>query len=103
MRLVIVESPNKCSKIQEILGPGYKVMASVGHIRDLPEKQMGITGPNFVPAYEITKPDVVKRLQDAAARAECVYLATDPDREGEAIAWHLAQALGLKNPQRITY
>ena len=103
MRLVIVESPNKCSKIQEILGPGYKVMASVGHIRDLPEKQMGITGPNFAPAYEITKPDVVKRLQDAAARAECVYLATDPDREGEAIAWHLAQALGLKNPQRITY
>ena len=102
MRLVIVESPNKCSKIQEILGPGYKVMASVGHIRDLPEKQMGITGPNFVPAYEITKPDVVTRLQDAAARAECVYLATDPDREGEAIAWHLAQALGLKNPQRIT-
>ena len=103
MRLVIVESPNKCSKVQEILGPDYRVMASVGHIRDLPEKDMGITGPNYTPVYELTKPDVVKRLKDAAARAEVVYLATDPDREGEAIAWHLAQALGLKNPQRVTY
>lgn len=103
MRLVIVESPNKCSKVQEILGPEYRVMASVGHIRDLPEKDMGITGPNYMPVYELTKPDVVKRLKDAAARAEVVYLATDPDREGEAIAWHLAQALGLKNPQRVTY
>lgn len=103
MRLVIVESPNKCSKVQEILGPEYQVMASVGHIRDLPEKNMGITGPNYTPVYELTKPDVVKRLKDAAARAEVVYLATDPDREGEAIAWHLAQALGLKNPQRVTY
>lgn len=103
MRLVIVESPNKCSKIQEILGPDYKVMASVGHIRDLPEKELGISGPNYLPSYEITKPDVIKRLKGAAAKAECVYLATDPDREGEAIAWHLAQALGLKNAQRVTY
>lgn len=103
MRLVIVESPNKCSKIQEILGPGYRVMASIGHIRDLPEKTLGVSGPNYTPEYTPTKPDVIKRLKDAAAQAECVYLATDPDREGEAIAWHLAQALGLKNPQRVSY
>lgn len=103
MHLVIVESPNKCSKVQDILGPEYKVMASVGHIRDLPEKKLGVSGPNFQPTYEITKPDVVKRLKEAAARATSVYLATDPDREGEAIAWHLAQALDLKNPLRVTY
>ncbi len=95
-RLVIVESPAKAKTIGKFLGAGYRVRASVGHIRDLPENQMGVDiENNFRPHYVITpkKKKVVKELKELAGSASEVYLATDPDREGEAIAWHLAAAL----------
>lgn len=108
MNLVIVESPNKCKTIAAILKqlPGeWRVSASVGHIRDLPEKEIGVAAPNFIPQYEIShgKKDVVSKLRQEVKSADVVYLATDPDREGEAIAWHLKEALGLKNPKRVTF
>jgi DNA topoisomerase-1 len=105
MKLMIVESPNKVRKIQGILGSGWQVAASVGHIRDLPVKELGITMPGYQPQYELSGrgADVVKGLRARAAKADQVYLATDPDREGEAIAWHLAQALKLKSPLRVSF
>lgn len=94
--LVIVESPGKVKKISALLGAGYKVAASVGHVRDLPRKEIGIAPPNFQLAYEPTERgrDVLARLKKEVAQAESVILATDPDREGEAIAW-------LGTPARI--
>lgn len=117
MNLVIVESPNKCKTIQEILkkAPGqWRVSASAGHIRDLPEREIGVEPPKFIPHYEIvpdvvingkkySKRETVARLKKEAHEADVVYLATDPDREGESIAWHLQEALGLKSPKRITF
>jgi DNA topoisomerase-1 len=106
MRLVIVESPGKVGKIRDYLGAGHAVMASVGHVRDLPPKgDIGVEPPSFQPRYVATErgADVVARLKRAAAQADEVYLATDPDREGEAIAWHLQQALGLSKPKRVTF
>ena len=98
MDLIIVESPSKAKTISKYLKGKYKVDASGGHVRDLPEKTLGVkvTG-NFEPKYEITpsKKDVIKRLTAEAAKADRVYLATDPDREGEAISWHLQTVLGL--------
>ncbi len=96
MNLVIVESPTKAKKLKNFLGSAYQVEASVGHIRDLPQKGLGVdTENNFEPTYEISedKTKVVTKLRDAAAKAEKVYLATDPDREGEAIAWHIQYLL----------
>lgn len=101
--LVVVESPGKIKKLRSFLGPGYDVQASVGHIRDLPEDEEGISKPDYRLHYVITKKDVVARLKAAAAKADDVILATDPDREGEAIAWHLQQVLGLKNAKRVTF
>ena len=101
-KLLIVESPNKVKKIKAILdktfGQGWKVMASVGHIRDLPEKDIGVSPPEYKPVYVVSgnKKKVVDELTRAAGNAESVWLATDPDREGESISWHLYQALGLK-------
>ena len=95
-RLVIVESPAKARTVGKFLGAGYRVRASVGHIRDLPERQMGVDiEHDFRPHYVLLakKRDVVKELRQDAARAPAVFLATDPDREGEAIAWHLVAAL----------
>jgi DNA topoisomerase-1 len=105
MKLLIVESPGKVKKIQEFLGPEWKVAASVGHVRDMPVKKMGVAAPDFRPEYEATErgAGVLKRLAALAKTADAVYLATDPDREGEAIAWHLADALKLKNPKRVAY
>jgi DNA topoisomerase-1 len=105
MKLMIVESPGKTKKIQGFLGSGWKVMASVGHVRDLPEKGLGVQAPDFRPQYEVTPrgQEVLARLKTAAQAADEVYLATDPDREGEAIAWHLQDALGLKIAKRITF
>jgi DNA topoisomerase-1 len=105
MKLFIVESPGKVKKIQGFLGSDWKVAASVGHVRDLPEKALGVSLPDFVPDYAPTErgKDVLNRLAALVKTAEAVYLATDPDREGEAIAWHLADALKLKNPKRVTY
>jgi DNA topoisomerase-1 len=101
MKLVIVESPHKCATIGRYLGSDYKVMASQGHIRDLSTKGPGGLGidvaHNFKPDFVITptKKPIVKELEAAAKKADEVILATDPDREGEAISWHLAQVLGL--------
>jgi len=102
---MIVESPNKIKKIKGYLGSGWTVKASVGHIRDLPSKEMGIAEDSYKPIYEISvdKRKVVKELKEAASKASEVYLATDPDREGEAIAFHLAEVLKLKNPIRVTF
>ncbi|MDD5750863.1 MAG: type I DNA topoisomerase, partial [Candidatus Pacebacteria bacterium] len=106
MHLIIVESPTKCRTIQSFLGKDYKIESSFGHIRDLPEKELGIDiKNNFEPEYVIpikAKPKV-KILKDAAKAAKEIILATDEDREGEAIAFHLAHILGLKNPQRIVF
>lgn len=101
--LFVVEAPGKVKKLQGFLGGGYKVVASAGHIRDLPQKKMGVEGPDWVPDYEVTKADVVKRLKGANKESGDVIIATDLDREGEAIAFHIAAVLGLKNPKRVTY
>lgn len=96
--LVIVESPAKAKTIEKYLGRNYKVVASVGHIRDLPKSKMGIdTENNYEPHYISIrgKGDVIKSLRSAAKKAQKVFLASDPDREGEAIAWHLAYLLNL--------
>ncbi len=96
--LVIVESPAKAKTIEKYLGKKYKVKASMGHVRDLPKSQTGVdVEHNYEPKY-ITirgKGDVLKELKTAAKKAKKVYLAADPDREGEAIAWHLAHSLGV--------
>ena len=93
--LVIVESPAKAKTIEKYLGKKYRVKASMGHVRDLPKSQMGVdVDDHFKPKY-ITirgKGPVLKDLKNAAKKAKKVYLAADPDREGEAIAWHLATA-----------
>lgn len=96
--LVIVESPTKVKSIQKYLGDGYRVMASMGHIRDLPKSTLGIDIEHgFEPEYVSLpqKEDLIKKLKTAAKKSERVYLATDPDREGEAISWHLATVLAL--------
>ncbi len=98
MDLIIVESPSKAKTISKYLKGKYKVDASGGHVRDLPEKTLGVRiTSNFEPKYEITpsKKEVIKRLEAEAKKANKVYLATDPDREGEAISWHLQTVLGL--------
>ena len=102
MQLIIVESPHKAKTIEKFLKGDYKVEASKGHVRDLPVNRMGIKiSNNFEPYYEISqdKKADIKRLSDKAKKAEKVYLATDPDREGEAISWHLAEVLGLDEKQ----
>ncbi|WP_163778701.1 type I DNA topoisomerase [Myxococcus vastator] len=105
MKLLIVESPSKTKTIKKYLGSGFEVLASRGHIRDLPLKELGIDTKTFEPTYVISegKAAVVKELRAAVAKADEVLLATDGDREGEAIAWHLAKALGLKSPKRIRF
>ena len=96
--LVIVESPKKAKSINKFLGSGYVVKASMGHVRDLPDRKLGLDVlRQYEPTYEIMKgkKETVGELKREAAKAGMVYLATDPDREGEAIAWHLQEALGL--------
>jgi len=92
-KLVIVESPSKAKTIQKYLGKDYKVTASVGHIRDLPSSRLSVDVKNdFAPKYAIVKgkEKLVKELKEMVKESDGVYLATDPDREGEAISWHLA-------------
>ena len=105
--LVIVESPTKVKTIKRYLGKDYAVIASVGHIRDLPksEKDAINIDDHFAPKYVISKDKqkVVDDIVQQAAAADHVILATDPDREGEAIAWHIQQAAKLKNPDRIVF
>ena len=96
--LVIVESPSKAQTIQKYLGSGYMVLASKGHVRDLPEKRLSVdVKHDFAPKYEIMKDKekLIAELKEAVEKCDHVYLATDPDREGEAISWHLAYVLGL--------
>ena len=97
-KLIIVESPSKATTIKKYLGKGYNVVASMGHIIDLPKSSMGIDlENNYEPKY-ITirgKGDLVKSLKKQAKNADKIYLATDPDREGEAISWHLAYLLDI--------
>lgn len=117
MKLMVVESPNKIKKLESILGDGWKVMASVGHIRDLPRNNLGIEQPGFTLNYEFIPPatfqgrtfpggeERVARIRKEMRNADMVYLATDPDREGEAIAWHLKEALDLDESEylRVTF
>ena len=108
MNLVIVESPTKATTIKKFLGPSYEVVASAGHVKDLPKSKMGIdVEHDYEPQY-ITirgKGDILANLRKEAKKADKIYLATDPDREGEAISWHLYYALKLegKKVYRITF
>ena len=104
--LLIIESPNKIKTIKKYLGTKYEIMSSKGHIRDLPASRLGVDiENNFEPEYIVSRKDgksaILKELKTAAAGYKHVYLATDPDREGEAIAWHLAQLLGLDMSDKI--
>ncbi|HEU5370084.1 MAG TPA: DNA topoisomerase, partial [Ktedonobacterales bacterium] len=114
-KLVIVESPAKAKTIEKFLGADFEVRASMGHILDLPKKGMGVNLPkkgkktpgehDFEPKYEVIekKEKLIGELKAAAKRAETVYLAPDPDREGEFIAWSLKSALDLRSPQRAVF
>ena len=106
--LVIVESPSKAKTIGKYLGPDYTVKASMGHLRDLPKSKMGVDleqdfAPQYIPVRG--KEDLIRELKTAAAKADTVYLATDPDREGEAISWHLKELLQLpdEKAKRVTF
>lgn len=95
-KVVIVESPAKARTIQKYLGKGFRVVASMGHVRDLPKNGLAIDlEHDFAPAYEVTNQKVVSDLRQTIKKADALYLATDPDREGEAIAWHITQAIGI--------
>ena len=107
-KLIIVESPTKVKSIKKYLGGGYEVMASMGHVRDLRKSKLGVdTEHDFKPQYinMSDKKDLIKQLKTAAANSDGVLLATDPDREGEAISWHLAYllALDLNEPNRVAF
>ena len=106
--LVIVESPSKAKTIEKYLGSGYKVTASMGHLRDLPKSKLGVDiehgfQPEYIPVKE--KKDLIEELRKDSKKAPVVYLATDPDREGEAISWHLKELLGLSDEKakRVTF
>jgi len=109
MKLFIVESPSKCGKLRSILGSDYKVMPSVGHVRSIPRKGMNIDIKNdFAPTFEVSsdKRQVVKDLKTAAVKADQIILATDPDREGEAISWHIYELFNKeckKKCKRVTF
>jgi len=106
MDLIIVESPTKSKTLQSFLGPKYKVLSSYGHIRDLPKDELGIdVENNFEPKYVIPLKSrkVISELKKELEKTKNVILGTDEDREGEAIAWHLQEALKLKNPKRIAF
>lgn len=106
MELIIVESPTKAKTIQKFLGSNYKILSSFGHVRDLPKSDIGVDAENnFEPRYVIPAKakKVVSELKKEAAKAGSVILATDEDREGESISWHLKEALKLKKPQRIAF
>ena len=107
--LVIVESPAKARTVGRFLGKKFSVKASMGHVRDLPKSKLGveINEDSFVPTYTVSgdKRKIVSELKKAEADAEIVYLATDPDREGEAIAWHLLEAakIDLDKARRVVF
>lgn len=106
MKLVIVESPTKAKTLQKFLGGGYEVLSSAGHVIDLPKKELGVDiDHDFAPKYMLLpkKSSIVSALKKAAQGAEEVFLATDPDREGEAIAWHLQSVVGDGKTKRVTF
>ena len=108
MKLVVIEGIGKKETVEKYLGPGYKVFATKGHVVDLPQKSLAVNvKKNFEPKYVVMddKKDTVKSLIDAASKAEDVLLATDPDREGEAISWHVAHLLNIPQdrPARIEF
>jgi DNA topoisomerase-1 len=105
-RLIIVESPSKARTLAKFLGAGYTVKASMGHVRDLPKSKIGVDiEGGFVPEYQVIKgkEKQIRELQAASKKADSTLLAADPDREGEAIAWHIAEALKLKDPDRVVF
>ena len=100
--LVVVESPAKAKTINKYLGKDYKVIASMGHVRDLPKSKLGVdVDDGFEPSYEViaSRKKVLKELKDAAKERDDIFIATDPDREGEAIGWHLAEELGSRQQE----
>ncbi len=102
--LVIVESPAKAKTINKYLGRNYKVVASMGHVRDLPKSRIGVdVDDDFTPEYEViaSRAKVIKQIKDEGKKADEIFVATDPDREGEAIGWHLAEELGKANKKKI--
>ena len=104
MNLVIVESPTKARTLAKFLGDGYKIEASYGHVRDLPQKRLGIKiDKNFEPEYVQTKKqeERIKEIKRLSDKVNKIYLATDPDREGEAIAWHVGQLLGVRSQESV--
>jgi DNA topoisomerase-1 len=104
--LIIVESPAKTKTLAGFLGNSYRILASMGHVRDLPKSKLGVdVEAGFEPSYTVIpeRKQVLAELKKAAAESRSVYLASDPDREGEAIAWHLVEALNLKNARRIQF
>ncbi len=104
--LIIVESPTKTKTLTSFLGPGYRVVASMGHVRDLPEKRLAVDVKNgFKPSYAVIaeRKEHLKKIAEQCRKAKRVYLASDPDREGEAIAYHIVQALKLKDALRIEF
>lgn len=105
MKLMIIESPGKMTLLSSILGSDWTIAPCYGHVRDLPKSRMGVEAPNFLPEYELTDKgaNVVSKLKKIAKQADTIYLATDPDREGESISWHLQECLGLINPLRVTF
>ena len=107
MRLLIVESPSRAKTIEKYLGKDFRVVASVGHVRDLPKSnKAAIDVPGgFIPHYEVVrgKEKIISEIKKLAKIADEVLLATDPDREGEAIAWHVAEAVGLRDSKRIVF
>lgn len=104
MKLVVIEGAGKVKTVEKYLGKGYKVFATKGHVRDLPKKTLAVNvKKDFEPKYEIMpdKTETVKELKNLASKADAIYLATDPDREGEAISWHIANILGLSPDQPV--
>ncbi len=104
MKLVVIEGAGKVKTVEKYLGKGYKVFATKGHVRDLPQKTLAVNvKKDFEPKYEIMpdKTETVKELKNLASKADAIYLATDPDREGEAISWHIANILGLSPEQPV--
>ena len=110
MNLIIVESPTKAKTLGRFLGGDYKIIATLGHVRDLPRKRLGIDiEKNFEPEYVVEdakKKELAEEIKKLKSSASLLYLATDPDREGEAIAWHIWELIKNKNekdPQRIVF